>query len=205
MCYGITGRQRFLSHRDVMRALIRSLRRSRLPLRLSEGFHVRPKVTFALARGVGIASEAEWMEFELNDWVNPDLVRRQMTHELPEGFQLRSLRPVYPDQRAIVEELTYRIELTDGPVADLALRARGLLESGEIEVQRGQYPKQRQVNVRPLIRQLQVEPSGSLTLRAAASDEGTLRPEEILAALGLDEQQIATSLITRTEVVLADD
>ena len=203
ICYGVGGRQRFLSHRDVMRTMIRALRRSMLPLRLSEGFHVRPKVTFALARGVGIASDSEWMEFELNDWIDPQLVRRRLSEQLPEGFHLHSLHAVYPDQRAIVQELTYRIELAEAP-ADLQARVAALLASPTVEVERGDQPKVRKVNIRPLVRDLHLQSPGVLVLRAAASDEGTLRTEEILSALGLDEENIAGSLVLRVQAVLAD-
>lgn len=203
ICYGIGGRQRFLSHRDVMRTMIRALRRSLLPLRLSEGFHVRPKVTFALARGVGIASRAEWMEFELSDWVDPQLVRSRFEPQLPEGFNLRQLRAVYPDQRAIVVELTYRVEL-DQPPEDLRQRVTRLLASPSIEVQRSTERKTHTVDVRPLLVDIQLEPPGVLSITASASDEGTLRIEEILSALGLDDDEVARSLVTRTEAVLAD-
>src|SRR5664279_3549687 len=94
--YSIGGDKRFLSHHDLMRLWHRALRRAGLPLRMSEGFHVRPRVSFALARGVGIASESEWLEFELADWVNPDTVYHKLAPQLPEGLAIRQLEVVAP-------------------------------------------------------------------------------------------------------------
>jgi radical SAM-linked protein len=203
--YSVGGRQRFLSHRDMMRAMIRALRRTALPLRLSEGFHVRPKVSFALARGVGIASDAEYMEFELTDWVDTAHIRRSLAEQMPQGLQLRDLRAVYPDQRAIVAEVTYRIDLSQRPpgVED---RIAEILASETVEVARGgdQRHEPRHVNIRPLMLDLRLEPDGSLLLRASASDDGTLRAEEVLALLGMSKEAVASSFIKRTSVVLAD-
>ena len=56
------GRLRFASHRDFQRALERALRRARVPMAYSAGFHPHPKVSYANAAPTGVASEAEYVE-----------------------------------------------------------------------------------------------------------------------------------------------
>ena len=46
---------RLISHHDLLRTFERWLRRAGLPLRRSEGFHPKPKLSFPLAMALGIA------------------------------------------------------------------------------------------------------------------------------------------------------
>ncbi len=65
--YHKVGKIRFLGHRDVARVLERSLRRAGLPLRYSEGFSPRPRLSFGLALSTGYESIAEYLDIDLLD------------------------------------------------------------------------------------------------------------------------------------------
>ncbi len=58
---------RWISHHDLVRTVERWLRRAGLPLRRSEGFHPKPKLSFPSALALGIAALDEVMEFELTE------------------------------------------------------------------------------------------------------------------------------------------
>ncbi len=199
--YSIGGDKRFLSHHDLMRVWLRALRRAELPLRLSEGFHVRPKVSFALAKSVGIASESEWFEFELADWVNPEAVYRALAPRLPEGIAIVELSVVSPGDRAVATRAVYAAELQQLP-EDIDERIAGLLARAEIVVSRGDPESPRRVDIRPLLESVRREDS-RLVIAARCKNEGTLKPEEVLRELGLGGEEIARGLITRTELALA--
>jgi radical SAM-linked protein len=200
--YRVEGDKRFLSHHDTMRLWHRVLRRSGLPLRMTEGFHVRPRMSFALARGVGIASESEWLEFELADWVNPDTVAQALARQLPDGLTLRQIDTVAPSQRALAVRARYRIDLAERP-ADLPQRVASLLARDRLPVERGDDDHRRQVDIRPLIAALECS-AGVLSLTAECRPEGTLRPDEVLAGLGLTSEGRARATVTRTDLVLGD-
>ena len=201
--YSVGGDKRFLSHRDMMRLWHRALRRSGLPLRMSEGFHVRPRVSFALARGVGIVSESEWLEFELADWVNPDTVSRKLAAQLPADLTVRQLTVVAPRQRAAVRQAVYEVQLHCCP-ADLDARIAALLERDRIVVERGRPDKRRTLDIRPLLVSLERE-GPQLRMVADCRSDGTLKPDEILGELGLSETERARCLVVRTDLALAGD
>ena len=171
-------------------------------MRLTEGFHVRQRVSFALARAVGIASEAEWMEFELADWVNPDTVYRELAPQLPADVTLRELHVVAPGDRANVRRVAYAIRPAHMP-EDIERRIAELLARRQVVVTRGEEGRERRLDIRPLVVSLERR-DGELVLLTACRNEGSVRPEEVLAALGLDEAAIARSLVTRVEAQLAD-
>jgi len=60
------GEARFLSHLDLSRSMEFALRRCRVPMAFSSGFHPRPKIHFESALPLGWESEREcmWLDFE---------------------------------------------------------------------------------------------------------------------------------------------
>ena len=59
--YAKRGRLRFSSTRDFSRAIERALRRARVPMAFSAGFHPHPKISYANGAPTGAASEAEYL------------------------------------------------------------------------------------------------------------------------------------------------
>ena len=196
--YSVEGDKRFLSHHDMMRLWLRALRRTGLPLRMTEGFHIRPRVSFAMARGVGIASQAEWLEFELTDWVNPDLAARKLAAQLPPDIVLREAQVVASSDRAVVRRIVYDVRL-DPPPDDLPRRIQQLLQRPEVVVHRGEDGRRRQIDIRPLLVSVDLRADGGLEIVAECRDSGSLRPDEVLSELGVPSEEIARSLITRID------
>ena len=80
------GDLRWISHRDLARAMERMVRRAGLVLRMSEGFHPKPKMAFPSALAVGIAGRAEVMELELACPADPDEVATRLNSQAPPGL-----------------------------------------------------------------------------------------------------------------------
>ncbi len=65
------GDLRLVSHHDLLRCLERMLRRAQVPIAQTQGFNPRPKITFALALGLGIESLCEIVDLELAEPLEP--------------------------------------------------------------------------------------------------------------------------------------
>ncbi len=61
------GKIRFTSHRDVARMWERALRRSLLPVALSQGFSPHPLLSFGLALPTGCESLGEYLDVRLEE------------------------------------------------------------------------------------------------------------------------------------------
>lgn len=61
-----TGSAMWFSHLDLMRAMSRALRRSKLDIWMSEGYTPRPHIVFSPPLSLGYESTAEIMDFRLN-------------------------------------------------------------------------------------------------------------------------------------------
>ena len=84
--YTKRGKIRWISHRDVARALERAFRITQLPLAFTEGFSPRPKVSFGLALSTGHESDAEYLDLVFAEEVDLEPLSVSLTEALPEGM-----------------------------------------------------------------------------------------------------------------------
>lgn len=66
--YVETGRLRYLSHLELLRALERTVRRAGLPYAVTQGFSPRIKAAYGPALPVGVASRDEWFDLWLREY-----------------------------------------------------------------------------------------------------------------------------------------
>ena len=104
--YTKLGKVRWISHRDVARALERSFRVAQLPLAFTEGFSPRPKVSFGLALSVGHESDAEYLDVELARPVAPAHLPGVLSGALPEGIDVTGAVPLAERAPALQEAIT---------------------------------------------------------------------------------------------------
>ena len=200
------GTLRFISHLALMRAFARALRRSGLPLRMTQGFNPHPRISFPSPLGVGIEGTDEVMEFELDGWTPPDEAERRLGESVPPGLTIRAVETVPPNETAQAAETTYVVRPVDPEAPESrvdAAQAAGLLDRDEVLVERHRKKRVRTTNIRPYLLDARVE-NGVLTLRFRVDQGATSRPEEVLAALGLPADRLhALFHMERTRVVLA--
>jgi radical SAM-linked protein len=200
--FAVEGDKRFLSHHDMMRLWERALRRAGLPLRLSQGYNPRPRMSLTEPRSVGIASEAEILEFELADWVNPDAVLERLRGQMPRGIRVESLDLVRPTEKARPATVVYVARLQDPP-ADLADRVRALLARREAPVVRHRPKGDKPLDARRFIQAIETPAPGEVRLTLTTGPDGTVRPDEVLRLLGVPDDAVARAEVCRTEIRLA--
>ncbi len=106
----------WLSHLENMALVIRGLRRLRVPLAFSRGFHPHAKLSFAHALPVGLESRSEVMEFRTLEAIDLDAFRRRWPRAMPVELKLLKIEPLPPEAAAIDRRLAaclYRIEAED--------------------------------------------------------------------------------------------
>jgi radical SAM-linked protein len=193
------GPARFLSHHDLLRALERALRRSNLPLRMTEGFNPHPRLSLPTALGIGVESRAEVAEIELDQWMSPREVQRRLAPELPAGTSLDAVELVSRRDRARIASVTYELALpADRLPAPEALSA--VLAKREIPIERRTDKWCKVVDIRKYLVELRVA-DGRLCARIRVTDTGTARPEEVLEALQIPLTPDMRIVKTATELV----
>lgn len=87
-----TGNGVWISHLDLMRLFQRAFKRAGLPLTHTQGFNPRPSVSIALPLSVGVDSECELLDFELDGVDVPcDEICRRLNAALVDGVKVLSV------------------------------------------------------------------------------------------------------------------
>ncbi len=86
--YQKLGRARYISQTDLQRLFERSLRRAKLPLVFSQGFHPHPRISFVQALPVGMESYFEEGWVALQEKLFPGEIIERWNRELPEGLKI---------------------------------------------------------------------------------------------------------------------
>lgn len=180
-----------------MRAWEMALRRTGLPLRMTEGFNPRVKLSMPMALGLGIASEDEIIEIELDGWCTAEEVRGELESELPPGLLLTELSLLAPGQRGQVAWVEYALRLDD----DQGGRLQALLDMQAVVVDRVREGSRQPLDIRPYLMEVRREATEVWRVRLRVTPRGTARPDEVLRAIGIEGPAVLALLTKlRTEL-----
>lgn len=185
--YSVEGDLRFISHHDSLRLFERAMIRADFPLRYSEGFNQRPKLSIALPRPVGVASRDELLVITLTEPTEPSTALSRLSPHMPQGLVLLDAEPVEDSDRRLPCEATYTMPMTDDACETVLARARSFLASDSQIVERHAADSRnpaKKVDIRPYIRSIDVS-GGMLRWTQIVTGTGTSRVGEILDLLGL--------------------
>lgn len=201
MRYAKRGRLRFTSHRDVARAFERALRRAGVPMAYSQGFSPHPKISWIGAAPTGVASEAEYVEVQLVEAVDPTALAAALDTALPPGLDVLEVVTAGPGSLADrVDGAHWRVELPGVPVAALRAAVESLLAEEHVLVTRKTKDGTREIDVRPAVIRAEVTssadspsavgidmpaPTGPYGILAVVVRQTTpaVRPDDVLSAL----------------------
>jgi radical SAM-linked protein len=189
--YSKTGNARYLSHLELMTAIVRALRRAGFPLKYSGGFHPSPKVSLGPALGVGIAGIKEYLDVEMTPSFRKGSFLETLNGVLPTG--IRANKMVLIDRRekslnSFVVRYIYEIR------SDQRLDDSGFFGREEVLVER----KEELIDIRKMVEE--AERLDEKTFRLTLRDQGDLKVRlgELMPALfGVPAEELD---MTRTAV-----
>ncbi|MGN6543413.1 MAG: TIGR03936 family radical SAM-associated protein [Aureliella sp.] len=192
---------RWISHRDLARVWERLLRRAGLKLAFSEGFHPKPKISFPSALALGIVALDEIVELDLIGPVDLEDARQKIVENLPSGMELLSLSQLPAGaSKALVVAASYSVELAASDAAVAREQLARLQEAGKVTVQRDDKTLEAAFDDP----RFQITCEGDvLRFTLPANAQGSLRPSELLEALGIAHVLPGGAVLTRTHVHLA--
>lgn len=188
LTFSKTAAMRYTGHLDLHTTWERTLRRARLPLAYSQGFHPQPKIQLASALPLGFTSECEMADVWLETPHDLAEARAQLERAAPPGLVITEVVEVpetAPKLQVALRSAEYQaiIASTLTPEA-LDERIAALLTQPEIIRVR----REKKYDLRPLIESLARTASDelghTLLMQLAAREGATGRPEEVVEALG---------------------
>lgn len=142
------GRAKYISHLDLNRCMLRTFRRSRLPIWYTEGFNPHPYYSFALALSLGFESSCEILDFNLNEEVPFDEVRDRLNAVMPEG--MRIVKVAEQKQKiTYIAKAEYGFSLVSDDSQGLFNAVSQLLEQPEICIEKKTKKGIKTVDIKP--------------------------------------------------------
>ena len=182
------GRAVWISHLDLMRLFQRAFKRAGLKLKHTQGFNPRPSVSIALPLSVGVESECELLDFDLEGEEIPnEQIAALLNKNLVDGVKVKA---VYDSGKKIgsLALLQCRIEMEyNAPVADNTCARIGELFASESLV----LPKKTKSGIQdqdiiPMIKHIRTQLEGAHTIAMDAlicCQNPTLNPAQLVLAI----------------------
>ena len=183
------GQAIWISHLDLMRLFQRAFKRAGLPLTHTQGYNPRPSVSIALPLSVGVESNCELLEYELDMDQRPnhkEVVARlnaalvdgvRVIHSYDNCAKLKTL--AYLD--AIVD-----LEYDNGIPEGAAEAIRELFSRNEIVVEKKGKNGPTDQNIAPMIKKLEISAADDKVIRMSTRvccQNPSLNPMQLAAAV----------------------
>ena len=183
-----TGNAAYISHLDLMRVFQRSFKRAGLPLTHTKGFNPRPSVSIALPMSLGVESNCELLDFELEgEGYSCQEIQERLNRNLIEGVRILE---VYETGEKL-KHLAYLsceliLEYDRGITLEEIARIRELFTLPELIVEKKGKNGMTEQNIIPMIREIRMEPihANEVCLNCLICCQNpTLNPAQLVAAI----------------------
>jgi radical SAM-linked protein len=181
------------------------LRRAEISVAQTQGYSPRPKITFALALGLGIEGRCEIVDLELADALDPAKLLARLRAVAPPGFDWIDAHALPPDVRPPrPHAVEYSFPVEEGRRAAAKVALQSLLESASSPLSRTRPKGQSVFDLRPHLLAAELSADGLLQFRLKVASDGSARPEEVLEALALRDLLDQGTFLTRTSLELSE-
>lgn len=180
---------KFLSHLDILRTFGRAIRRSGIPIVYSQGFNPHPSMSFGLPLSVGVTSQGEFVDMDVEDNITLDQFIKTINTGLPSGLQVVDASEVDAKSNimAIIKAAAYNVKIEGDKLENLTQNAQELLKMSQIVVEKETKSGVKEADIKPDIRELKVinsgKNNGELYMNLSAGSVSNLKPEFVVAAL----------------------
>lgn len=148
-----------ISHLDLQRLLQRAFKRAKINISYSEGFNPHPKMSYGNALGLGIESQGEYVDIEIEDDIDAKEFLERINAQLPQGIKFLKAKEIDPKTPSLASVIAYgeyifHIDL-EKPLSKEFVKSRvlNLIRSKEIIItKKNKKGKIVEVNIRPLIK-----------------------------------------------------
>lgn len=201
--YAKEGPLRWIGHLDLIRLWERLLRRAKLSLKMTEGFHPKPKMSFPGALALGSASRDEVIELELNSLIESEELALRLRADKQPGLDILSVVLV-PDGygKAKAKASTYNLSIASADVGAIQSQIDSLRERETIEITR----KEKVLKFKTAEQVLRLEIEGEMLVFTLSNGDGAnLKPTDLIGLLEIENIVEDGQHLVRTRLELENE
>lgn len=161
------GAMKFIGHLDVMRYFQKAFRRANIDNEYTKGFSPHQIMSFAAPLGVGLTSDAEYLDVSLLSSDAPETMVERLNAVLTEGIKILDFHPLLEAEfntkvvtaMSLVSSADYLVSLKDGYEINEAIQTqeefvqafRSFYEKQEIVIGKKTKNSEKEVDIKPMI------------------------------------------------------
>ena len=181
------GPVRFIGHLDVMRFFQKAIRRAELDVVYTGGYSPHQVMTFAAPLGVGLESNGEYMDIEVNSLLSCQDITDRLNAASVYGIEIVGTK-ILPDSvgnaMASVAAASYTVRFREGrePNVDIGTVLPDFLAKDSILITKATKKGSRKLDLRPGIYEMNWD-GNAFSMLVNASSAGNIKPIQIIEAL----------------------
>ncbi len=183
------GALKFIGHLDVMRYFQKAIRRAKIDIKYSSGFSPHQIMTFAAPLGVGLESNGEYMDIEVNSLTSSVQLMNSLNEQMAEGIHILEvcLLPEHAgNAMASVAAAKYTIRFREGyrPSFLNTVSINTFYNQTKITVTKQTKKSEVTFDMKPFIYECIYDPDlDVIHLTVDASSSGNIKPTLVFKAL----------------------
>lgn len=204
---------KYIGHLDTMRTFTRCIKKTNLPIKFSSGFNPRVQLAFALPLAVGVTSQCEYFDLELNGDVETEEVIKELNKNLPDGFKVITCEKLEKAKglMSLVKEAVYEISLMlniEEIDKTVEMLNQEFSKESIIVTKQGKNGKEEELDIKPLIIDYEIVQKSFNTVvvrvHCLAGSKNNLNPNYVVQMLQklLGDEVIDDYNIHRVELIL---
>jgi len=171
---------RWTGHLDLVRLWDRYIRMAEIPISFSQGFHPHPRISFSPPLSVGLLSEEEYVDLDLNKSLSSEALLERLRYFAPDGLYPAGVVTFEEKQKSLaseIEKVDYKFYIDDEGHFKEKLQA--FLSVDRFEIARLKKQKWKQVNIREFVESVEPLEKGFWKLRLRVVNGATARLDEL--------------------------
>jgi len=193
---------RFISHLDLMGIFERAVRISKVPVWYSQGFNPKPKISLPWALPLGAVAENDIFTMRINLPANENNLIDSINKALPKEINLKTLKIIDSEEK-IPQPIASIYELNIKSSKSLKTAYERIIASSKILITRQKQKERKEVDIRPLIGNIQFHKSNDLQILEVTMLHKTnsAKPTEIFNLIKETNPDSELILIKRKELI----
>lgn len=160
---------KFVGHLDLMRTIQRTVKRSGLPVAYSEGFNPHVSLSLAQPLAVGVYSSGDYFDVRLLEDIDESEVINAIQKAAPSGIKILDAVKIFDRENkkafksmAVIGAAEYRIRMRYVDVSTLEKEMKTLLESRSWKITKKSKSGEREVDIKPMIKNIDFKIEGNI-------------------------------------------
>ncbi len=189
------GCMKFIGHLDMMRFFQKAVRRANIDICYSEGFSPHQIMSFAAPLGVGITSDGEYFDIEVNSTLTSKEALLAFNNQMVDGVEVTGYVKL-PDSAktamSIVEAADYNLYYKDGYNSPLNVLEweeminKHFLSQKEFVVVKKTKKSEKEIDLKPLVYDIKVKSKDDrpyFYIKVSTGSVNNIKPEFVLESI----------------------